>query len=147
MLISRSATESQGHIEVKGTKSSKGRVVPLPAGLRDRLREHLNETGRRFLPDELVLQTVHGHQIRPSNFRHRTLARASERVGLERLTPRDLRSTFASLCAQPRRHLHGVRWLGHGSVAITEQRYLGLFQQGSEDASAIDGLLREEVAR
>lgn len=32
-------------------------------------------------------------------------------------------------------------------VAITEQRYLGLFQQGAEDASAIDGLLREEVAR
>ena len=54
MLISRSATESQGHIEVKSTKSSKGRVVPLPTGLRDRLREHLNETGRRFLPDELV---------------------------------------------------------------------------------------------
>lgn len=147
VLISRSATESHGHIEVKGTKNGKGRVVPLPAGLRDRLREHLNEAGRRFESDALVFQTSGGHQVRPSNFRHRTLTRASERAGLERVRPHDLRSTFASLCAHAGVDIYRVsRWLGHGSIAVTEKRYLGLFQQGSEDASAIDAVM-SEVAR
>jgi integrase len=146
--ISRSATESHGVIEVKSTKSRKARVIPLPASLRDALREHLNASGRRFDPEALVFQTVQGHQIRPSNLRNRTLAGASKRAGIAKVTPHVLRSTFASLNAHAGVDIYKVsRWLGHGSVRITEQRYVGMFQQGSEDAAAIDGILNQGVAR
>lgn len=84
VVISRSATESHGAIDVKSTKSGKGCEVPLPTILRDQLRDHLNDTGRRVAPDKLVFQTRRGHQIRPSTYRNRTLAHASKGAGLER---------------------------------------------------------------
>ncbi len=93
--VSESVTEVSGHLTWGTPKAGQGRSVPLPRLLVDPLAEHL--AGRS--PDALVFTGTRGGVLRNLNFRPDVFDDAAATVGLEGLTPHELRHTAASLAA------------------------------------------------
>ena len=94
----------------------------------------------RFLVDDLAAQTAgkaatdlvftapEGGVLRVGNFRRRHFDRAAREVGLDGLTPHELRHTAASLAIASGASVKSVqRMLGHASAAMTLDVYSGLF--------------------
>ena len=69
-----------------------------------------------------------GGVLRVGNFRRRCFDRAARAVGLDGLTPHELRHTAASLAIASGASVKSVqRMLGHASAAMTLDVYSGLF--------------------
>jgi integrase len=79
-------------------------------------------------PDDLVFTAPEGGLLRLTNFRRRHFDQAAQSVGLEGLTPHELRHTAASLAVSAGANVKSVqRMLGHASAAMTLDVYSGLF--------------------
>lgn len=81
--------------------------------------------------------------MRNHNFRSRVFVPAAQQIGLQGLTPHDLRHTAASLAVQAGANVKAVqRMLGHASAAMTLDVYAGLF---GDDLDAVAALLDSHV--
>jgi integrase len=110
-------TRARGR-HVGGTKSGRERVVAMSRRLRALLLEHRMASGRPE-PGELVLAG-----IEPSNYRTRRFAKVAKAAGLDGLTPKSLRDTFASQLLTAGVQLSYVsKQLGHSDVAVTARHY------------------------
>jgi integrase len=97
------------------------------------------------LPDELLFTGPGGGMLRVGNFRRRVFDEAARQVGLEGLTPHDLRHTAASLAVSAGANVKAVqRLLGHASAAMTLDVYSGLFD---DDLDAVADRLDEAAVR
>ena len=116
---------------VVGTPKSRSsrRVVPIPPGLLQMLKDHMTTYSNVFDPETLVFTASNGARIRQSNFRHQFQA-ACLRVGIEP-TPKvhDLRHTAASLMLkiglQP---FEVAKLLGHSNSGLVESLYGHLYE-------------------
>ncbi len=105
-------------------KTHQHRSVPVPRFLRDDLAEQLAGRG----PEELAFPSPRGSVLRLANFRRRTFDPAASSVGLDGLTPHELRHTAASLAIKAGANVKGVQaMLGHASATLTLDRYAHLF--------------------
>ena len=121
----RESVTTIGSKLVAGTpKSHQQREVPLPAFLAESLAEEL--AGRE--PESLAFPAPRGGYLRNSVFRTHFFDSAATRVGLNGLTPHELRHTAASLAISSGASVKVVqRMMGHASAAMTLDVYAGLF--------------------
>jgi integrase len=123
------------------TKNRNRRTVPL-------LREHLASQRLWQTPGtELCFALADGGPLRPDRLQQRADA-AWKAAGLERLTLRDCRHTYASLSIAAGVNAKALStYVGHSSIQITFDRY-GHLMPGNEAeaASLLDTYLREQTA-
>lgn len=129
-LLRRRLTVAESLSEVGGVftwttpKNHQQRSVPIPRFVADMLAVVVAGKGA----DDLVFTTWHGKPLRNNNFRRDVFDRAAADVGLDGLTPHELRHTAASLAVAAGANVKAVqRILGHGSAAMTLDVYSGLF--------------------
>jgi integrase len=129
----------EGRIATKGRNRRK---VPIPAILREHLAAELLRTGRR--DDELLLGATPNSPFSPQALQRRADA-AWKSAGLERLTPHDLRHTYASFMIAAGVNIKALStFMGHSGVSITLDRY-GHLLPGAEEEAA--GLLDDYLKR
>jgi integrase len=122
--IREAMTEISGKVTFGTPKTHHSRSVPVPAFLRDRLALELAGKG----PDDFVFTAPRGGVLTVGNFRRRWFDGAARTVGLEGLTPHELRHTAASLAIASGASVKGVQaMLGHASATLTLDRYGHLF--------------------
>lgn len=132
VTVDRALTEVRGRISEGGTKTHRGRTVPVPRLVRDELAQYI---GGRAAGDWLF-PAPEGGPLRNSNFRRRFFDPAVTRAGLAPLTPHDLRDTAASLAVSAGASVKAVqRMLGHASAAMTLDVYAGLFDDELDDVA------------
>jgi integrase len=145
--IGESLAEVAGHLHFGTTKTHRQRVVALPASIRDKLRDHLED--RHIASDGLVFTSKKGRPLRYSNFRQRQWTLAIEQAGLSGLEIHELRHTAASLMIN-----HGgdpkliQTQLGHSSISITYDIYGHLFPDRLDQLAArLDRLIDKSEQR
>jgi integrase len=122
--VVESVTELQGHAVFGTPKNHQTRSVPVPRGIADDLAVHLAEKSQ----DDFVFPAPAGGVLRLTNFRRRCFDVAAQTVGLDGLTPHELRHTAASLAIGAGANVKAVqRMLGHKSAAMTLDVYADLF--------------------
>ena len=129
--VERSVDDKAGVGETKGRTK---RVVPIPALLRKRLREHLMRTGHR--DDELMFASSSGGPFTCSA----VTARADKAwMNLERVTLHECRHTYASYMIAAGVNVKALSsYMGHASINIMLDTY-GHMVPGNE-AEAADRL-------
>jgi integrase len=124
--VAETVNELKGRLAIgpPKTKASR-RKVSLPAGMVDKLAEHLRHPGR---PTDFVFRARGGQVLRISNFRQHVWRPAVIAANLDGLRIHDLRHTAVALWiaagANPKEV--SVR-AGHTSVSFTLDRYGHLF--------------------
>lgn len=118
--------------KVTGTPKTRGsrRDVPIPAFLRQMLKQHIQSYSNVFDPEAYVFTSAKGGQVRQGNFLRRVFKPAAAEAGIQPLpTVHDLRHTAAALMLR-----HGMtpyevaKILGHSSVKMIEERYGHLYE-------------------
>lgn len=138
--VTRSASAMTGKIVIETPKTHCRRTVPVPRFLRDQLAVALVD---RDL-DDPAFPTPGGAIMRENNFRRDVFDRAVVAVGLDGLTPHDLRHTAASLAVAAGANVKLVqRMLGHASAAMTLDTYADLFD---DDLDAVAKRLDKAAA-
>jgi integrase len=133
--VAESVTEVAGRVVFGTPKTHQRRWVPVPRSLAAELGVQLVGKG----PDDLVFTSPEGGPLRVTNFRTRHFDRAAAQVGLDGLTPQELRHTAASLAVSAGANVKAVqRLLGHASASMTLDVYSGLFD---DDLEAVADLL------
>lgn len=122
--ISEAVTEIGARLEWGVPKNHAARSVPVPRSLRSALGAACAGKSR----DDLVFASPRGTPLRASNFRRRVFDPAAGSVGLDGLTPHELRHTAASLAIAAGASIKAVQaMLGHASATLTLDRYGHLF--------------------
>jgi len=94
-------------------------------------------------PDDLVFTTAHGRPLRNLNWRRDIRwNQVCADLGLDGLTPHDLRRTFGSLARLAGADLKYIqKAMGHSSITVTAEIYAQLFDSELDQVSdAIDAL-------
>ncbi|MFC3689954.1 tyrosine-type recombinase/integrase [Aquipuribacter hungaricus] len=140
LSVQRSMTEVSGRAIIGTPKNHQRRTVPVPAFLLARLDEHLQ--GRAA--GDFAFPSRQGAVLRNGNFRSQVFDAAATSVGLDGLTPHELRHTAASLAVAAGANIKAVqRMLGHASAAMTLDVYAGLFGDDLDDlARRLDAAAR-----
>ena len=121
--VVEAVAEVGGHLRWGDPKTHQRRSVPVARSLVEPLARRCEGKGA----DELVFTAPRGGPLRLRAFRVRFDA-AARAAGLTDLSPRDLRSTAASLAVSAGANVKAVqRMLGHASAAMTLDVYSGLF--------------------
>lgn len=134
------ATEVDGRMDVSQPKSkASNRYVGIPARIADLLADRVADRG----PRDLVFPSPEGTYMRSRNWRRRSgfdSARAS--LGLDEVTPHDLRRTFGGLARMARADLRFIqKAMGHGSTTTTAWISAHLYDDELDTvARALDGL-------
>ena len=124
LVVAESVTEVRGRLVWGTPKSHQQRSVPVPRFLVDDLAVQVAGKGA----DALVFTTTRGAALRNLNWRRDVFDAAATSVGLDGLTPHELRHTAASLAVSAGANVKAIqRMLGHASAAMTLDRYAGLF--------------------
>jgi integrase len=132
LMVERAMVEVQGKAIIGTPKSHQVRQVPIPGFLADLLASHL--AGGAV--DDLAFPGPRGGLLRNSRFRLGYFDRAAVSVGLDGLTPHELRHTAASLAIASGASVKVVqRMLGHASAAMTLDVYAGLFADDLDDVA------------
>ncbi len=141
--VVESVADVNGKLIIGEPKTHQHRSVPIPRFLREELAEQLAGKSR----DDLVFPAPRGGWLRVQNFRRRCFDRAASDVGLDGLTPHELRHTAASLAISAGATVKGVQsMLGHASAAMTLDRYAGLFADDLDAvADRLDAAARANV--
>ena len=142
--VVENAVEVNGKIVVGTPKSDKGRVVPVPGFLAEKLTVQIGERG----DDELIFAKPDGtYLMRPKNSKTGIgwFARAIADAKVPYLTLHDLRHTAASLAVSAGANVKAVqRMLGHASAAMTLDTYADLFDDDLQAvATALDDAARK----
>lgn len=141
--ISEAVVDVNGHMIFGAPKSHQRRSVPIPKFLRDDLAGHMAGKG----PADLVFTAPRGAVLRVQNFRRRCFDAAAASVGLEGLVPHELRHTAASLAISAGARVKVIQqMLGHGSAALTLDRYGHLFGDDLDDVGERLGEARNRDA-
>lgn len=129
--VASNIPDGYGETDEVTPKSHKRRVVPFPRFLAEDLAALV--TGRR--PPDLVFRSGAEGLLDNSNWRRQIFDPAARALGLDPLTPHQLRDTAASLAVSAGASVKSVqRMLGHASAAMTLDVYAGLF---SDDLDAV----------
>ena len=140
--VERGWDDKAGEIETKGRNR---RRVPIPGALREVLLPYLMQSGRRG--DELLFGRTASDPFDP----RRLSARADDAwkaAQLTRITLHECRHSFASLMIAAGVNAKALStYLGHGSIAITFDRY-GHLMPGNEEQAAgmLDAYLASSTA-
>lgn len=132
-------TEIGGRLDTAAPKSKKARQVAIP-------RTVANLLGARMeghSSDELVFTTSHGQPLRNLNWRRDVhWNQVCVELGLDGLTPHDLRRTFGSLARLAGADLKYIqKAMGHSSITVTAEIYAQLFDSELDQVSdALDAL-------
>jgi integrase len=119
ITVVRNAVRSGGTIEVGAPKSGRGRTVPIPGLLIDRLAQACEGKPR----SGLSFTNSAGGYLRPNKW----FAAAVRDAGLPHLTPHGLRHVYAGLAVQSGASVKTLQSaMGHASAAMTLDRYAGL---------------------
>ena len=123
------AVDVRGEIVWAAPETRAGRrTVPMPAGVRATLEEHLS-TYVDVAPDALVFAGTGGGVLRAGQWRARHWHPAVDAAGLEPLRPHDLRHTAVALWIAPAPNSKQIAtWAGHTSVSVVLDRYGHLFE-------------------
>lgn len=141
LFVSQNAVEVGGEIHVGTPKTHKRRSVPFPTTLTAMFEEVCAGKG----PLDLLFIDERGSYMHRSKTGKGWFWRAAVAVGLEGLTPHDLRHTAASLAIQSGANVKAVqRMLGHSSAAMTLDVYADLFD---DDLDAVADRLDHGLAR
>jgi len=114
--------------------------VPVPASILRELAERVD--GRAG--DDPLFPGSRGHGwLRNRVFRRGAFDAAATEVGLEGLTPHELRHTAASLAISVGANVKAVqRMLGHASATVTLDTYADLFD---DDLDSVSGALDQAI--
>jgi integrase len=124
LRIEESMTEVNGRLVWSAPKDHQRRSVPFPAFLADDVAARMEGKG----PDDLLFTTAAGGCVRVRNMRRDWFDMAATSVGLEGLTPHELRHTAASLAVSAGAHVLALqRMLGHEKPSTTLDVYSDLF--------------------
>lgn len=136
-----------GRMLTKEPKSLAGRrVVHLPAGLVEELREHVAQFVHPG-PDRLVFTGAAGGPLRQSNFRNRHWYPALAAAGIEKLRFHDLRHVAGTLATVSGATIREVQArLGHASPAAAYRYQHVLESRDAEIADRLDTIFRAESA-
>ncbi len=120
--------------KLKATKTSTVRVVPLPAPVIALLAEH-RATSPWSKPTDPVFASKRGTRLSPSPWRRDAWHPWREAASTPALQWRTLRHFYAStLAGAGATIVQASRWMGHGTIRTTIDRYAFLFD---EDAAAV----------
>jgi integrase len=127
LAIRQTVVADRGYQRIEPPKDYEQRSVPIPQFLCEPLARQIG--GRE--PDEPVFYGIRTKAwLRNHVFRVGWFDRAATEVGLEGLTPHELRHTAASLAVSAGAHVKAVqRILGHASAAVTLDVYADLFDE------------------
>jgi integrase len=121
------------------------RVVHLPAGLIEVLREHVDRYAAAG-PDSLVFASSSGLPLRQGNFRRRHWLPAVQAAGLEGVRFHDLRHTAGTLATVSGATIREVQArLGHASPAAAYRYQHVLENRDAEIAHQLDAFMRRDV--
>jgi len=125
LSVAEAFSEVRGKLIWGTPESHQARSVPIPGFLVDDLTVAM--AGKA--PDVLIFVSRRGAVLRNLNFRRDVFDPAATAVGLDGLTPHELRHTAASLAVSAGANVKAVqRMLGHASTAMTLDVYSGLFE-------------------
>jgi len=143
-LVAESVTPVKGVLTFGPTKGHERREVPLPRFLLEDLSRHVADRKR----DDLVFTGQRGRALRSQIFQRTVLNQACERLGIQRLTPHELRHTAASLAIASGADIKVVQqMLGHKSAVMTLDQYGHLFGDRLDIvADAMDAARAEALA-
>jgi len=132
-------TEIGGRLDTAAPKSKKARQVAIPRTVARVLEARIE--GRP--PDALVFTTPRGQPLRNLNWRRDVRwNQVCADLGLDGLTPHDLRRTFGSLARLAGADLKYIqKAMGHSSITVTAEIYAQLFDSELDQVSdALDAL-------
>ena len=138
--VQHTVTESGGVQHEGAPKSHEARSVPVPASILRELAERVDGRAR----DEPLFPGSRGHGwLRNRVFRRGAFDAAATEVGVEGLTPHELRNTAASLAISVGANVKAVqRMLGHASATVTLDTYADLFD---DDLDSVSGALDQAI--
>jgi integrase len=139
LAVVERSTEIGGRLDTAAPKSGKARQVAIPRTVARVLAARIE--GRP--PEDLVFTTPRGQPLRNLNWRRDVRwNQVCEELGLDGLTPHDLRRTFGSLARLAGADLKYIqKAMGHSSITVTAEIYAHLFDSELDQVSdALDAL-------
>lgn len=125
LRVEQTVVADKGYQRIEAPKNYEHRSIPIPAFLVSMLRAQAS--GRR--PDDPVFYGSRTKTwLRNHTFRNGWFDDAASALGLDGLTPHELRHTAASLAVSAGANVKAVqRMLGHASASVTLDVYADLF--------------------
>jgi integrase len=134
LTVQQTVVADKGYQRVEPPKDYEHRSIPIPGFLVDALRD---QTRGRGGDDPVFYGSRTKIWLRNHTFRNGWFDPAAAEIGLDGLTPHELRHTAASLAVSAGANVKAVqRMLGHASASITLDVYADLFDDDL-DAVAI----------
>jgi integrase len=147
LTVQQTVVADKGYQRIEPPKDYEHRSIPIPEFLVDALR---SQTRGRSGDDPVFYGSRTKIWLRNHTFRNGWFDPAAAAIGLEALTPHELRHTAASLAVSAGANVKAVqRMLGHASASITLDVYADLFDDDL-DAVAIaldDAAMKSNVAK
>ncbi|HEX4403128.1 MAG TPA: tyrosine-type recombinase/integrase, partial [Galbitalea sp.] len=124
----------KGYQRIEAPKDYEHRSIPIPDFLVEMLRKQVADRS----PSNPVFYGMRTKTyLRNHAFRKGWFDPASTEVGLDGLTPHELRHTVASLAVSSGAHVKAIqRMLGHASAAMTLDTYADLFEEDLDTVAA-----------
>ena len=121
LVVRRAIVELSGQLITKNTKTNKTRHCPIPEILIPKLEKQiLNKSA-----EDLLFPDRNGNPLRNSNFKRDVYHPALKAAELERMSLKDLRSSFGTNGLRDSNNLVGVsKIMGHSSFATTLKHYV-----------------------
>lgn len=153
----RMSKVSAGRVELGDTKTHRVRLVALPELVRDALLVWWKQTSNSAESKStdqiitawqkhcsLIFPSRTGTPLRNRNWTTRALQPAATKVGIYKLTPHQLRDTYASLSIAAGASAAGVKGnLGHESISTTYRHYTMVMpEERTAVAAALDAAAR-----
>jgi integrase len=138
-------TEIGGRLDTAAPKSKKARQVAIPRTVARVLEARIEDRP----PNNLVFTTPRGQPLRNINWRRDVRwNQVCSDLGLDGLTPHDLRRTFGSLARLAGADLKYIqKAMGHSSITVTAEIYAQLFDSELDQVSdALDALTEGAIA-
>jgi integrase len=134
LYVRRAYSDVAGKLQVVLPKSGKPRTIPIPAYLHAPLMEVLFSCESS---DSLLFTAQKGGPIHYGRWRKSFFDVASQAVGLQGLTPHDLRRAYASLSIQAGVGPKALQAaMGHSDIRLTLDTYAGVFELDKDDHAA-----------
>jgi integrase len=146
LVVRQTVVADKGYQRIEAPKDYEHRSIPIPEFLVQLLRSQIQNLSASS-PVFYGMRTK--TYLRNHAFRKGWFDPASGEVGLEGLTPHELRHTAASLAVSSGAHVKAVqRMLGHASAAMTLDTYADLFDDDLDNVAVAlnQQALRSEVA-
>jgi integrase len=134
LIVRQTVVDDKGYQRIEAPKDYEHRSIPIPDFLVEMLRKQVADRS----PSNPVFYGMRTKTyLRNHAFRKGWFDPASTEVGLDGLTPHELRHTVASLAVSSGAHVKAIqRMLGHASAAMTLDTYADLFEEDLDTVAA-----------